>query len=56
MTKAELIAKVAKEAEITKAQAGKVIDCVIDTITNPLREVISLRAIPNPLGRNTHQP
>jgi DNA-binding protein HU-beta len=38
MTKAELIAKVAKEAKITKVAAGKSIDAVIDGITKALKK------------------
>jgi len=38
MTKAELIAKVAKDAKITKAAAGRSIDAVIDGITKALKK------------------
>ena len=38
MTKAELIAKVAKDAKITKAAAGKAIDGIIDGITKALKK------------------
>ena len=38
MTKAELIEKVAKEAKITKAAAGKSIDAIIDGITKALKK------------------
>ena len=38
MTKAELIAKVAKETKITKVAAGKSIDAVIDGITKALKK------------------
>ena len=38
MTKAELIAKVAKDAKITKAAAGKSIDAVVDGITKALKK------------------
>jgi len=38
MTKAELIAQVAKEAKITKAAAGQAIDSTTDTITKDLKK------------------
>ena len=38
MTKAELIEKVAKDAKITKAAAGKTIDAVVDGITKTLKK------------------
>jgi DNA-binding protein HU-beta len=38
MTKAELIEKVAKEAKITKAAAGKSIDAIIDGVTKALKK------------------
>ena len=38
MTKAELIDKVAKDAKITKAAAGKAIDAVVDGITKALKK------------------
>jgi len=38
MTKAELIEKVAKEAKITKAAAGKSIDAIIDGISKALKK------------------
>jgi len=38
MTKAELIAKVAKDAKITKAAAGRALDGVIDGITKALKK------------------
>ena len=38
MTKAELVAKVAKDAKITKAAAGKALDGVIDGITKALKK------------------
>jgi DNA-binding protein HU-beta len=38
MTKAELIAKVAKEAKITKVAAGRSIDAVIDGIAKALKK------------------
>ena len=38
MTKAELVAKVAKDAKITKAAANKSIDAVIDGITKALKK------------------
>lgn len=38
MTKAELIAKVAIEAKITKVAAAKAIDCVTDSITKELKK------------------
>jgi len=38
MTKAELIAKVAKEAKITKAAAAKTIDSITGTITKDLKK------------------
>ena len=38
MTKAELIDKVAKDAKITKAAAGKAIDSVVDGITKALKK------------------
>ena len=38
MTKAELVAKVAKDAKITKVAAGKSIDAVVDGITKALKK------------------
>jgi len=38
MTKAELIASVAKEAKITKAAAAQAIDSITDTITKDLKK------------------
>ena len=38
MTKAELVAKVAKDAKITKATAGKSLDAVIEGITKALKK------------------
>jgi len=38
MTKAELIAKAAKDAKITKAAAGKAIGGIIDGITKALKK------------------
>ncbi len=38
MTKAELIAKAAKDAKITKAAAGKALNAVIDGITKALKK------------------
>ena len=38
MTKAELIAKVAKDAKTTKAAAGKSLDAVIEGITKALKK------------------
>jgi len=38
MTKAELVAKVAKDAKITKAAAGKSLDAIIDGITKALKK------------------
>jgi len=38
MTKAELIEKVAKEAKITKAAAGKSIDAIVDGISKALKK------------------
>ena len=38
MTKAELIAKAAKDAKITKVAAGKAIDGIIDGITKALKK------------------
>jgi DNA-binding protein HU-beta len=38
MTKAELIEKVAKDAKVTKAAAGKSIDAIIDGITKALKK------------------
>ena len=38
MTKAELAAKVAKDAKITKAAAGKSLDAVIEGITKALKK------------------
>ncbi len=38
MTKAELVAKVAKDAKITKAAAGKALNGVIDGITKALKK------------------
>ena len=38
MTKAELIAKVAKDAKTTKATAGKSLDAVIEGITKALKK------------------
>jgi DNA-binding protein HU-beta len=36
MTKADLIEKVAKETDISKASAGTAVDCMISTITKAL--------------------
>lgn len=38
MTKAELIAKVAKDAKITKAAANKSIDAIVDGISKALKK------------------
>ncbi|MBW2552771.1 MAG: HU family DNA-binding protein [Deltaproteobacteria bacterium] len=38
MTKAELVAKVAKDAKTTKAAAGKSLDAVIEGITKALKK------------------
>jgi len=38
MTKAELIAKAAKDAKITKTAAGKALDSIIDGITKALKK------------------
>ena len=38
MTKAELIGKMAKDAKITKAAAGRALDGVIDGITTALKK------------------
>ena len=38
MTKAELVAKVAKDAKITKAAAGRALDGVIEGITKALKK------------------
>ncbi len=38
MTKAELVAKIAKDAKITKAAAGRALDGVIDGITKALKK------------------
>jgi DNA-binding protein HU-beta len=38
MTKAELIEKVAKDAKVTKAAAGKSIDAIIDGISKALKK------------------
>ena len=38
MTKADLIAQVAKEVKITKAAATKAVDCVTTTITRELKK------------------
>jgi DNA-binding protein HU-beta len=38
MTKAELVAKVAKDAKITKAAAGRALDGAIDGITKALKK------------------
>ena len=38
MTKAELVAKVAKDAKITKVAAGKSIDAIVDGITKALKK------------------
>ena len=38
MTKAELVAKVAKDAKITKAAAGKSLNAVVDGITKALKK------------------
>jgi len=38
MTKAELVAKVAKDAKITKAAAGKSLNAVIEGITKALKK------------------
>ena len=38
MTKAELIEKMAKEAKITKAAAGRALDAIVDGITKGLKK------------------
>ena len=38
MTKAELIAKMAKDAKITKAAAGRALDSAVDGITKALKK------------------
>ena len=38
MTKAELVAKVAKDSKITKAAAGRALDAVIEGITKVLKK------------------
>ena len=38
MTKAELISKVAKEANITKAAAAQAVDAITETITKDLKK------------------
>jgi DNA-binding protein HU-beta len=38
MTKAELVAKIAKDAKITKAAASKSVDSVVDGITKALKK------------------
>ncbi len=38
MTKAELIAKIAEKAEISKADAGKALNATIDSITAALKK------------------
>ena len=38
MTKAELVAKVAKDSKTTKAAAGRALDGVIDGITKALKK------------------
>ena len=47
MTKAELIAAVAKEAKITKAAAAKVIDSITESIAKDLKRAgwITLRGV-----------
>jgi len=40
MTKADLIAQVAKEAKITKAAAAQAIDSITDSITKDLKEAV----------------
>ncbi len=39
MMKAELIAAVARHAEVTNVSAARAIDCVTDTITKELKKV-----------------
>jgi DNA-binding protein HU-beta len=38
MTKAELISAVAKKADLTKAESGKVIDAIVESITEALKK------------------
>jgi len=38
MTKADLIAQVAKEAKITKSEAGKAVDSITDTVGKDLKK------------------
>ena len=38
MTKAELVEKMAKEAKITKAAAGRALDAIVDGITKGLKK------------------
>lgn len=38
MTKSELIEAIAARAELTKARAELVVDCIFDTLTNALEE------------------
>ena len=38
MTKAELIAKIAEKAEISKADAGKALNATVDSITEALKK------------------
>ena len=38
MTKAELVEKIAKEASLTKAEAGRALDITIDTVTKAMKK------------------
>jgi DNA-binding protein HU-beta len=38
MTKAELISQVAKESELTKAQAQKALECIISSVVKALKK------------------
>lgn len=38
MNKAELIAKISEDTDLTKTQANAVLDSFVDTVTNTLRE------------------
>ncbi len=45
MTKAELIEKMAKDADISKAAAGKTLDSFIDTVTKSLKKGVKLTLV-----------
>ncbi|HEX9594085.1 MAG TPA: HU family DNA-binding protein [bacterium] len=62
MTKADLIEAIAKEADLSKADAGKALNATLDTITNAMRKdekvslvgfgTFSLAKRPKRKGRN----